>query len=363
MPRSPMQPYSPLTARDPLPVDRLRRVEVARVQELRAHLEHAAVAALGDPAEHLLSARIERQLRRAADEQLRAAIARLIASFAARSIPNGFSPSRCLPAWRIGGVDLLVQVVRDARSRPPRRPRRRAARGSRRRAAGPGSSRSYQASTSGLVSQTTASSGRTPRSARCTQRAAALANSRPIRPPPIRPKRTTRSAMARSSISLRVIAARVVVLDHVAAVDDARGARAASAPRCGAGSRLRAPCRRRARAPAAAPPTWSTRAKSARSSVGSHLITSAPSSTAWRTSGTIFSTSPSDAVAALARLEHERLDHQRHPDRVARGAQRGDVANALLQELGLVGQEQQIDDDARGVEAAARARPLRRRAR
>ena len=53
---------------DSLPVDRLAGVEVARVEKLRAHLEHAAEAALGDPAGDRLPARIERQLGGATDE-------------------------------------------------------------------------------------------------------------------------------------------------------------------------------------------------------------------------------------------------------------------------------------------------------
>src|SRR5437762_2474765 len=52
------------------PVDRLRRVEVARVQKLRAHLEHTSVAPLANEAEDLLPAGIERELGRATDEQL-----------------------------------------------------------------------------------------------------------------------------------------------------------------------------------------------------------------------------------------------------------------------------------------------------
>ena len=53
------------------PVDRLVRIEVARVQKLRAHLEHTAEAAFVDEAEHLLTAREERELGRTADEELR----------------------------------------------------------------------------------------------------------------------------------------------------------------------------------------------------------------------------------------------------------------------------------------------------
>jgi hypothetical protein len=53
-----------------LPVDRLVRVEVARVQEAAADLEDAARAALRHPAGDGLAAREEGHLRRAAHEQL-----------------------------------------------------------------------------------------------------------------------------------------------------------------------------------------------------------------------------------------------------------------------------------------------------
>src|SRR5919201_2958967 len=103
---------------------------------------------------------------------------------------------------------------------------------------GRGLSRSYQASTSGFRSQTTAISGRTPMSARWTQRAAALANSRPINPPPTTPKRMIRSAIQhRKCFDCRgtVVYDRhqraghrrgVFVLDDVPPVDDAGGAEA-----------------------------------------------------------------------------------------------------------------------------------------
>ena len=183
-----MQPYSPLTGAA-LPVDRLERVEVARVQEPAADLDDPARAPLG----------IQRATswppgKNGNSEEQRTsssgclAIAAMIRS-ASRSIPKGFSPSRWRPA-RGRQVQLLVQVVRDGavdgldvrvgeQLAVVRRRAAARARGARTRPARPGPRRTRATS-----------SGRTPRSARCTQRAAALANSRPIRPPPTMPNRT-----------------------------------------------------------------------------------------------------------------------------------------------------------------------------
>ncbi len=50
-------------------------------------------------------------------------------------------------------------------------------------------------------------------------------------------------------------------------------------------------------------------------------------------------------------LEDERLDHQRHGVAVAFGFEQGDVLNALVGDLRLVGDLEEVDDDAGGVEA------------
>ena len=170
-------------------------------------------------------------------------------SLAARSIPNGFSPSRWLPGLEDRDVELRVQVVWDgAVDRLDVRVVEQLAPVGR-RAAAPGSAARTRRARRGWCRRRATISGRTPMSARCSQRAAAHANSRPIRPPPITPKRTVRSCRARRPSAARH-PGRVGVLDHVAAVDDPGGALAASAPRCGARSRRRDACRRRARAPA-----------------------------------------------------------------------------------------------------------------
>ena len=66
------------------------------------------------------------------------------------------------------------------------------------------------------------------------------------------------------------------------------------------------------------------------------------------------------AVAALAGLEDERLDHQRHPERLARGSSAVTLRTHWWQQLGLAGEQQQVDDDAGRVEDAAPARRRRR---
>jgi hypothetical protein len=97
-----------------LPVDRLLRIEVARVQERRAHLEHAPVPPLGDPAPDALPAGVERQLRGAADEELRARgdlrADRLVGP---EVDAERLLAEQVLPGPEAGGVDLLVEVVRD----------------------------------------------------------------------------------------------------------------------------------------------------------------------------------------------------------------------------------------------------------
>ena len=196
MPRSPRQPYSPLQRRDPLPVDRLARVEVARVEELRAHLEHAAVAPLGDPAADLLAARDRTAAPTSSGRAARVRVDRAVDRVVRGEVdPERLLAEQVLARVEDGDVELLVQVVRDRavdgldrvvgeqvavvgdeprRGVEPLEPAR----------ARPGSCR-----------RRGRARGRTPRSARWIQRAAALASSRPISPPPITPKRTTRSAM------------------------------------------------------------------------------------------------------------------------------------------------------------------------
>src|SRR5688572_1514569 len=60
----------PVELGPPLPVDGLLRVEVARVEEGGAHLEHATVATFRYPAPDPLPTRVEGKLRGAADEQV-----------------------------------------------------------------------------------------------------------------------------------------------------------------------------------------------------------------------------------------------------------------------------------------------------
>jgi hypothetical protein len=100
--------------RPPLPVDRLAGIEVARVQEGGADLEHAPEAALGDPAPGLLAAGVERQLRGDAHE-LPGPLRDLVRDRLARAQVD---PERLLGEQVAAGaqdveVYLLVQVVRD----------------------------------------------------------------------------------------------------------------------------------------------------------------------------------------------------------------------------------------------------------
>jgi hypothetical protein len=98
----------------PLPVDRLARVEVARVQEERAHLQHPAEPPLGDPARDLLPTREERELRGAADEQLRMGRDRLVDPLVRAQVDSErLLAQQMLPRVQAGDVHLLVEVVRD----------------------------------------------------------------------------------------------------------------------------------------------------------------------------------------------------------------------------------------------------------
>ena len=101
-------------ARLPLPVDRLVRVEVARVEEERPHLEHAPVPPLGDEAPDLLAARVERELGRAAHEQVGVA-ADLGVDRVVRGAVDAerLLAEQVLPGAQDVAEDLLVEVVRD----------------------------------------------------------------------------------------------------------------------------------------------------------------------------------------------------------------------------------------------------------
>src|SRR5829696_5570882 len=55
-------------------------------------------------------------------------------------------------------------------------------------------------------------------------------------------------------------------------------------------------------------------------------------------------------VARPARVERQRLDHQRHRGAVALGAQTGDRLDAVAPQPRLPGHVEEVDDDARGVE-------------
>ena len=245
-----------------LPVDRLARVEVAGVQEERAHLEHAPVAALADEARHFLPSGEEGELGRAAHEQVGACCDRAVDRVVGGQVDaERLLAEKVLAGLEDGDVEICVQVVRhravDGLDRlvgeqltPLGDELRRRMRAGRTMRARPGSCR-----------RRATSSGRTPIGSRWAQRAAALANSRPISPPPTRPKRTTLSA---TELRQRVRGRRAVVHDrHQRAGHRRRAGRAgsrcgrrrsrrrhgASPPRCGAGSP------RPARAP---PPRTST---------------------------------------------------------------------------------------------------------
>ena len=98
----------------PLPVDRLLRVEVARVEEERAHLEDAPEAAFRDPAGHPLSAGVERQLRGAAHEQVGVSVDLGRDRLERREVdPEGLLAEEVLAGPEDGRVELLVQVVGD----------------------------------------------------------------------------------------------------------------------------------------------------------------------------------------------------------------------------------------------------------
>ena len=97
-----------------LPVDRLRRIEIAGVQKGRAHLEHPPVATLGDPAPHALPSGVERKLRGAADEQLGVCVdLRADRPVRGQVDAERLLAQQVLPGSKAGGVDLLVEMVRD----------------------------------------------------------------------------------------------------------------------------------------------------------------------------------------------------------------------------------------------------------
>ena len=96
-----------------LPVDRLGRVQVAGVQKLGTHLEHAAEAALADEAQGLLAPGEERKLGGAAYEELRMRRDRGIDRVVRGEVdPEGLLAEQVLTSVDNGGVELLVQVVR-----------------------------------------------------------------------------------------------------------------------------------------------------------------------------------------------------------------------------------------------------------
>ena len=136
IPRSPMQPYSPLKRAIRFQLIGLPgrgRSSAGTASAPRSRGRSAVPGSTSPPPGR-------RDRRAAPTSSGRAApgcsaSSALIASFAARSIPKGFSPRRCFPARSAATYDLLVQVVRHGDSRRPRRGRRRAGRGSRRRAA------------------------------------------------------------------------------------------------------------------------------------------------------------------------------------------------------------------------------------
>ena len=60
---------------------------------------------------------------------------------------------------------------------------------------------------------------------------------------------------------------------------------------------------------------------------------------------------PVHAVAGVARLHRQRLDHHGQAERLTGGPQLRDVADALPVQLRLPGQGKEVDDDAGGIEA------------
>ena len=191
MPRSPMQPYSPLNSTIRFQFSGFvgsRSLE-CRKPALTSMIRPKA-AGLDHPPDPLHGGK-EGKLRRAAHEDARDA---------RRCTPGSrrWPPGRCRTAFRPSdafrprsphsrprGADCA------ARRNRPHRPRDwPAARGSPASPAGStGSCSVYQGNSSGLASQTATISGRTSISGRWHHRAAALANSRPIRPQPMIPKR------------------------------------------------------------------------------------------------------------------------------------------------------------------------------
>ena len=84
------------------------------MEEQRAHLDHPAEAPLADPPRDLLAARVEGELRRAADEELR--VAGELGED--RLVRGPVDAERLLAEQVLAGlqrrrVDLLVEVVRD----------------------------------------------------------------------------------------------------------------------------------------------------------------------------------------------------------------------------------------------------------
>ncbi len=98
---------------DALPVDRLRRVEVATVEKQRPHLDRAPETALADEPRHLLAAGKERQLGRAPNEKVGMLPDLGVDGGVRREVdPERLLAEQVLPGPKTGDVDLLVEVVR-----------------------------------------------------------------------------------------------------------------------------------------------------------------------------------------------------------------------------------------------------------
>ena len=98
-----------------LPVDRLVRVQIAGVQEAGVDLDDLAQTRRPSIIAPMLLTRRERTGTPTSSARTRPGAPRcaaLIASLAGWSMPNGFSPIRCLPAAMMSHIELLVQVVR-----------------------------------------------------------------------------------------------------------------------------------------------------------------------------------------------------------------------------------------------------------
>jgi hypothetical protein len=102
----------PVEAGTALPVDRLLRIEIARVEKERADFEHPAEAGVPNPTGDLLPTGVEGELRGAADEEVGMCLHRRRDCVVRRQVDSKrLLPQQMLSGLNGGDVDLLVQVV------------------------------------------------------------------------------------------------------------------------------------------------------------------------------------------------------------------------------------------------------------